>query len=571
MEYQHLVFEEFARKVSPAIRLFHVYHSDMNPVIPAEFAHAVYRFGHSMLDDDVARYNEDAATGAKTDNSLKLLDAFLNPPAFFAASKGQDPNAPNRRSTRRSRRPARSSWALRTRRATSSTSSSTETLRNNLLGLPLDLPTINMARAREAGIPPLNEVRRKIFASTHDGADGAVHGLVGLRPAPQAPGVADQLRRGLRQASDDHRRDDAATAKRAAAKNLVDRRPDRTRSVRRGGLHVQHRRMGANPDGSTTTGLDDVDLWVGGLGEVTNLFGGLLGSTFNYVFQNTLENLQDGDRLYYLNRTPGMNLRTQLEGNSFAELIQRNTDGTHTLKADVFATADCKFELRSHRSRADRRADAIPHRRLGPQRPEHGLRREPAAPAQARRHGPVPGSQHRRPDGINGQAVYNGTPGIDKVVGGNDNDTFWGGLGADIIEGNGGDDVTLGGEGNDVITDLDGADVLKGGDGNDAIDGGTGDDIILGGNGSDFTDGGSFDNETFAGPGNDFVQLGQGADAAFGDGGDDWMQGGSGQDLIQGDHAAPFFDDPARDRVPATRSWSARSARTTTTPRAATT
>ena len=40
-----------------------------------------------------------------------------------------------------------------------------------------------------------------------------------------------------------------------------------------------------------------------------------------------------------------MNLRTQLEGNSFSELIQRNTDGTNTLKADAFATADCKFQL----------------------------------------------------------------------------------------------------------------------------------------------------------------------------------------------------------------------------------
>ena len=39
-----------------------------------------------------------------------------------------------------------------------------------------------------------------------------------------------------------------------------------------------------------------------------------------------------------------MNLRTQLEGNSFAELIMRNTNA-HTLKADAFATADCKFEL----------------------------------------------------------------------------------------------------------------------------------------------------------------------------------------------------------------------------------
>ncbi len=56
------------------------------------------------------------------------------------------------------------------------------------------------------------------------------------------------------------------------------------------------------------------------------LFGGLLGSTFNYVFETQMENLQDGDRFYYLTRTAGLNLLTQLEGNSFAELIMRNTD-----------------------------------------------------------------------------------------------------------------------------------------------------------------------------------------------------------------------------------------------------
>jgi Ca2+-binding RTX toxin-like protein len=152
------------------------------------------------------------------------------------------------------------------------------------------------------------------------------------------------------------------------------------------------------------------------------------------------------------------------------------------------------------------------------------------------------------PPGINGQAVYNGTAGIDRILGGNDNDTFWGGAGNDIIDGQGGDDIPLGGDGNDIITDLDGADVLKGGPGNDALDGGPGDDIILGGDGADFSNGGSFDNETFGGEGNDYMNLGQGADAGFGDGGDDWMQGGSGQDLIQGDHAAPFFDDPAESK-----------------------
>ena len=37
----------------------------------------------------------------------------------------------------------------------------TEALRNNLLGLPLDLPAINLARGRDAGIPSLNAVRAR--------------------------------------------------------------------------------------------------------------------------------------------------------------------------------------------------------------------------------------------------------------------------------------------------------------------------------------------------------------------------------------------------------------------------
>ena len=53
MEYQHLVFEEFARKIQPAVRPFHLYNADINSAIPAEYAHAIYRFGHSMLNDDV--------------------------------------------------------------------------------------------------------------------------------------------------------------------------------------------------------------------------------------------------------------------------------------------------------------------------------------------------------------------------------------------------------------------------------------------------------------------------------------------------------------------------------------
>jgi hypothetical protein len=44
----------------------------------------------------------------------------------------------------------------------------TEALRNNLLGLPLDLPAINIARGRDVDIPSLNALRRDIYGQTGD-------------------------------------------------------------------------------------------------------------------------------------------------------------------------------------------------------------------------------------------------------------------------------------------------------------------------------------------------------------------------------------------------------------------
>ena len=150
------------------------------------------------------------------------------------------------------------------------------------------------------------------------------------------------------------------------------------------------------------------------------------------------------------------------------------------------------------------------------------------------------------PPGINGQAVYNGTNGVDRIYGGNDNDTFWGGPGNDIIEGGGGADVALGGEGDDIITDLGGDDVPKGGPGNDAIDAGPGLDILMGGEGKDFTNGGANANETFGGADDDFIYLGQSLDAALGDSGDDWEEGGDQPDLLIGDSSNLFFQDDSQ-------------------------
>ncbi|MCU1377124.1 MAG: heme peroxidase, partial [Acidimicrobiales bacterium] len=534
MEYQHLVFEEFGRKVQPAIRPFHQYHTDINPAVQAEFAHAVYRFGHSMLNEDVVRTNPDGSN-----NTISLLEGFLNPPAYtdggsFGSLTSEE---------------AAGAVVMGSADQVGNELDEfvTDTLRNQLLGLPLDLATLNMTRARDAGVPPLNELRRQIHAATNDGQ---------LKPYESWADFGQNIKHpeslvNFVAAYGKHPTITAETTlagKRAAAKAIVDPSSAPATDPALIPADAADFMFGSGdwantPAGVTITGVDDIDLWMGGLAEITNLFGGLLGSTFNYVFQTQMENLQEGDRFYYLFRTPGMNLRSALEGNSFAEMIQRNTEGTNTLKADAFASADCKFQL------ANLAGTAAGYAAFGSTVADDPttecdetklLLRKPNGTIQYRQVNSVD------PVGINGQSVYNGTPGVDRIWGGNDNDTFWGGGANDVIEGNGGDDVALGGDGNDIITDLSGADVQKGGPGNDALDGGIGDDIFMGGDDQDFINGGANDNEAFAGEGSDFVIAGQGADAVFGDGGDDWIQGGSGQDLLIGDHGAPFFDDPAQ-------------------------
>ena len=91
-------------------------------------------------------------------------------------------------------------------------------------------------------------------------------------------------------------------------------------------------------------GLENVDLWIGGLAEKILPFGGMLGSTFNFVFEAQMESLQNADRFYYLQRLDGLHLFGELEANSFAEMIMTNTDATH-LPSDVFSTPGLILEV----------------------------------------------------------------------------------------------------------------------------------------------------------------------------------------------------------------------------------
>jgi Ca2+-binding RTX toxin-like protein len=516
MEYQHIAFEEFARKVQPAIDPFSVYQTDIDPAISAEFAHAVYRFGHSMLTDTLARRDSDG-----TRHDMPLLDAFLNPPSFTEGGAVTP------------RQAVGSIVAGMTEQVGSELDEFvSESLRNNLLGLPLDLATLNIARARETGVPPLNETRDQLFRATGDSSLRPYSSWVdfGLALKHRESVVNFMAAYGL------HPTITGATTlegSRAAARLIYENDPVLSPDTPADSEDfVNSTGAWANGDGGASrTGVDDVDLWVGGLAEAQNLFGGLLGSTFNYVFETQMADLQNGDRFYYLWRTAGLNLRSQLEGNSFAELVMRNSDA-RALKADVFATADCTFELGSLGTSgavADDPQSECDEGALLVRMPDGTIRYRTTNTVDA--------------PGLNGQSTFNGTPGDDRLWGGVDNDTFWGNEGADRIEGADGNDTSLGGDGNDVVTDAAGDDVLKGGDGNDALDGGPGLDLLLAGNGKDFVGGGANTNETFGGQGDDFVIAGGGADTVFGEGGDDWVEGGDQADLLQGDSGAPFFDD----------------------------
>ena len=208
-----------------------------------------------------------------------------------------------------------------------------------------------------------------------------------------------------------------------------------------------------DPGNTTNTGVDRIDLWVGGLAEKQFVFGGLLGSTFNYVFESQMEDLQFGDRFYYLSRTAGLNMLTQLEGNSFAELIQRNTD-VEGLPADSFARPSFIFNLAN----------------LGTSGPV------PDDPATEWNEAAL---LTRMPDGTiryggPEHVVFNGTAGNNRVWSSEGDDTIRGNDGNDWMQGGDGNDNHIGGLGDDILLDTNGDDTLKGGDGNDTLSSGQG-------------------------------------------------------------------------------------------------
>ena len=344
MQYQHLVFEEFARKIQPQVDFFVVpdgFDTTINPNIVAEFAHVVYRFGHSMLTETIDRFDP-----TFTENDIGLIDGFLNPAAFdngHAIADGLAAGDIIRGMTRQV--------------GNEIDEFVTTALRNNLLGLPLDLATINLARGRDTGVPSLNAARREFYEMTNNAAE--------LKPYESWVEFAGNLKNeasiiNFVAAYGTHPLITAETTvegKRAASMAIIfgndqaflgdpsTTADDRTILAPTDGSDIDFLNgLGIYGQAGAYGGLENIDLWIGGLAEKILPFGGMLGSTFNFVFETQMENLQNADRFYYLQRLDGLHLFGEMEANSFASIIMRNTDATH-LPSDVFSTPGLILEV----------------------------------------------------------------------------------------------------------------------------------------------------------------------------------------------------------------------------------
>jgi Ca2+-binding RTX toxin-like protein len=521
MQYQHLVFEEFARKIQPNINVFLVpdgFDVTIDPSIVAEFAHVVYRFGHSMLTESIDRFDPNF-----TEDHIGLIEGFLNPIQFLNNGTNDVVNAD-----------IAAGAIIRgmTRQVGNEIDEFvTSALRNNLLGLPLDLATINLARGRDTGVPTLNEARRQFFEATNQD--------VLLKPYESWVDFAGHLKHeasiiNFIAAYGTHSLITGQTTiegKRDAALTIIT-------GISVGGLEVPVdasdflNATGAYAStvlGSTLGGLNDVDLWIGGLAEAIMPFGGMLGSTFNFVFEMQMEKLQNGDRFYYLQRLDGLHLFGEMENNSFASLIMRNTDATH-LPSDVFSTPGLILEVDQTRQFNDLDGDGT----LESTDPAGGgiltplvVRNNPATVGTDANYLRYTGGDHVVLGGTNPGNAANPS-GNDILIAGIGDDTLFGDGGNDRLEGGFGNDIINGGAGDDIIVDSGGDDNIKGEDGNDVVHAGPGLDLVMGGRGQDFiflgTDMGS---EVFAGEGNDFIYGNKNAERILGNEGNDWIETGT--------------------------------------------
>lgn len=203
--------------------------------------------------------------------------------------------------------------------------------------------------------------------------------------------------------------------------------------------------------------VGQIDLWLGGISELSAHHGGLLGPTFSFFIKDQFARAAAGDRFFFLNDLKELTvLDEDLTHTNLSTIIRRNTSQGYLVQDNAFQVPydNTLFgDDRPNSLRGTRLNDLI--------------------------------------DGQGGNDFIHGKHGADILIGHLGNDYIVGGSGADTLMGGDGYDVLAGNSGNDVLVGGNGNDMLKGGSGNDILNGvgsqfGQYDfDILKGGGGKD--------------------------------------------------------------------------------------
>ena len=743
MEYQHMVYDEFIRRIAPSLPLFTQYDPNLNADIPAEFASAVYRVGHSMLNETIARSNPGEFYDVNNNQDVALLNGFTNPVQarmprpmilktaawsgsdfVFTMNTGETPPKVGQIVTTSEMDNSDfnlNSAVVRARTATTFTVSTyypggasasavalpssgtivesnsrvapdnltniayvaindpsgsydyspgssaaaiaqgmssqrgneidefvTDAVRNNLLGLPLDLASLNITRGRDVGVPTLNQFRSQRASSlapyaswrdfigklrypesgvnfvaaygTHstltnpvsianitsatatpttgssisisysytnaNGKDvkpGDVVSITGFASSAfnisnaivdSADGSTFVITSNMKHAPSDiisystsgalyadatpakltgsaGSQTDSAVAKREP--NIAEKRQAALALVA-SSMPVSSSAYPSVPAAPTDalafmtasgswsakeTGINNVDLWMGGLAEnpaKQPITPPVLGTTFQYVFENVALKLQNGDRFYYLSRLMGKNLGEEIPAQKLTDILRRNTpsasatlsqsnaSGILGMNSPGFSISDCAFASP---------ANLVP---TSAQCAAASLHVDPNSGTLI----------HEVVDNVTGFGDPSSNTGIkimggagdDGIFGTAGNDLLLGGIGGDLIDGGAGDDIILGGAGEDIIKGGPGNDVINTGDNQigEIADGGSGDDFIHSGDATGFAA------SLFGETGNDFIQGTSNLDIFLGGGeGDDWVEGGGDQENAMYGDSGPTF------------------------------
>lgn len=579
MEYQHAAVDQYARNVSPNIQEFVGYSPDKQPDTTMEYSQIAFRFGHSTLRETIDTIDPTHGLTGKI-MGYALHDAFLNPELFGQTGPGSI------------------ILGMTHQQQGEIDEFITPALNQGLLGQPLDLAAINIARGRDTGVPTLNDFREALdllrYTSWNDFGQNMQHpsSLVNFIAAYAFDGAVDKAQAIFDLAGHTFT-DDAAGAALGALLGWTDPIADLV-SKAFAFLSGDDTKGGAG-----TLAFNSIDTWLGGLAEIHQP-GGLLGETFDTVFVTQIESLMDGDRFYYLYRLFGQQFGEEVANGQLKDLVERNSGLVH-LNGNIFGYADQYIDLGAKKEVVGVGQEALT---TGDEHKYGDIADVASGAMGVYSNGGLTNSQDGKIITIggksyiqdtrlsadnplsadydatgqsayaqNGFANLDGTPnsgaesnevivgskgddliysqggddtdygeeGNDIIFGGYGIDRIYGGAGSDTLYGGDNPDLMDGGSGDDVIygessgTDINGADQLIGGSGNDTIYGGTGIDKLSAGSGDDMVYGGhDTDPFTHAGDGNDYVSGDSGGDILYGDNGDDIVVGGADQDQLFG-------------------------------------